>query len=80
MSSIKSWSHWTPEGAFKITPKVLATSWFYELSLGDRPLATYDYAFTAAGSIGAGEHDSTIGAKGASLNVPDDPAKWNGFT
>jgi hypothetical protein len=79
MSRFKGWTHWTPAGTFSVSPKMLATSRFYELRFRDILLGTYEHEWSAAESISKGDHDPQIGTSGASLNVPAEPFDWNGF-
>lgn len=77
---MKGWSHWTPEGTFKIEPVILGGSWHYQLRFKGALLATYSYASTAAESIGNGEHDQALGFAASKLSVPSSPQGWNGFS
>lgn len=72
-------THWTKEGTFKITPKILAGSLFCELWFREINLGSYNLPETAAKSIVEGKHDQELGFKVSTLGVPLDPEKWNGF-
>jgi hypothetical protein len=73
------WRHWTGNGTFRIEPKRLAGSWFYELWCNDRSLGTYAFVDTAAGSITRGDYDEALGFRSSELGVPSDADAWNGF-
>jgi hypothetical protein len=72
-------SHWTKEGTFRITPKLLAGSLFCELWFKEINLGPYHLPKTAAKSILDGKHDQELGFKASALGVPLDPDKWNGL-
>lgn len=77
------WSHWTPEGTFKIEPVILGGSWHYRLWFNKNDLISdlgvYSYASTAAESIGQGNHDQALGFAASKLGVPVLLKDWNGF-
>jgi hypothetical protein len=72
-------SHWTSDGTFRITPKILGGSLFCELWFKEIKLGTYNLPSTAAKSLSEGKHNQEIGFKASALGVPSDPDKWNGF-
>jgi hypothetical protein len=76
---MKSWSHWTREGVFKIEPIVLGGSLHFRLWCGDTDLKVYMRPSTAARSISEGAHDQTLGFAASGLGVPASPDDWNGF-
>jgi hypothetical protein len=79
MSLPKDLCHWTSEGTFRITPKVMHRMLFFELWFKEINLGTYEFRSTAAESISEGKHDQEIGLKLSALGVPSDPDKWSGF-
>jgi hypothetical protein len=79
MQAPKPWTHWTNKGTFKITPVMLGGSSHCELWFNDVRLGTYSYVFTAASSIGTGEHDQALGFAASKLGVPELARDWNGF-
>lgn len=72
-------SHWTNEGTFRITPKLLMGELFWELWFREIRLGTYNYLSTAAESVSEGKHDQELGFKASALGVPSDPDKWEWF-
>lgn len=72
-------SHWTSEGTFRITPKLLVGFLFCELWFRDINLGIYHLPETAAKDILEGKHDQKLGFKASALGVPLDPDKWNGL-
>ncbi len=84
-ASMKNWvSHWTSDGTFKIELVILGGSDHYQLWFNKDDLSinlgVYSYPFTAAESIGRGDHDQALGFAASKLGVPAALKDWNGFT
>lgn len=73
------WKHWTKQGTFRINAAILGGSWHFILSLNDKQIGTYSYLFSAAESIGRGDHDQELGFPASRLDVPTNPESWNDF-
>ncbi len=77
-------SHWTSDGTFKIELVILGGSDHYQLWFNKDDLSinlgVYSYPFTAAESIGRGDHDQALGFAASKLGVPAALKDWNGFT
>jgi hypothetical protein len=79
MTNATELKHWTNKGTFKIEQVFVGGSWNYRLWHNETDLGLYNNPYTAARSIGEGQHDQTLGFSASLLGVPPTLKDWNGF-